>query len=77
MVEAGQSGIVQGGNEASIVVKDGQVTATSDYELFDDESMAVGDFEGVLETWRRELIRVREAERPEIPETYRRNPYPD
>jgi hypothetical protein len=72
MSEAGQSGLVQGGNAASVVIKDGQVIARSDYEMFDDEAMPVGDFEGVLEIWRRQVVRVREVERPLIPETYRR-----
>lgn len=77
MADGNASGLVQGGNAASILIRNGAVMATSDYELFEDESMPVGDFEAVLKAWRREIIRVRDAEGPIIPETYRRNPYPD
>ena len=77
MVDSGDGGIVQGGNAASILVRAGQVVAVSDYELFDDEVMTPAEFEAVLQEWRVEVLRVREAESPNIPETYRRVPYPD
>ena len=77
LVDTGRSGLVQGGNAASIVVRDGQVVAVSDYDMFDDETMELPDFEQVLTEWRDEVVRVRDLESPEIPETYRRNPYPD
>ena len=54
----------------------GQVRASSDYEMFDDEVMAVESFIEVLSIWRAEVLRVLELETPEIPDTYRRNPYP-
>lgn len=76
MVAAGESGPFQGGNTTTLSVVGGRVVATSDYDLFDEESMTVEDFEHVLSSWRVEVLRVRQAERPSIPETYRRVPYP-
>jgi hypothetical protein len=77
MIASGETGPFQGGNATTLALMDGRVVATSDYELFDDEAMEVEAFEEVLLAWRTEVLRVREAERPIIPETYRRNPYPD
>lgn len=76
MVAAAESGPFQGGNTTTLSVVGGRIVATSDYDLFDEESMPVDDFEQILSSWRVEVLRVREAERPSIPETYRRNPYP-
>ena len=76
MSAAGLTGSFQGGNTTSLALEGGQVRACSDYELFDDEAMPIEVFTEVLLAWRAEVLRVREVERPEIPETYRRNPYP-
>jgi hypothetical protein len=72
--EAGKDGPVQGGNATTLLRSGSQVVATSDYKLFDDESMPVDESLDILRHWRAEVIVVRESERPEIPETYRRNP---
>lgn len=69
-------GPFQGGNATTLVLDNGQVRASSDYEMFDDEVMAVESFIEVLSIWRAEVLRVLELETPEIPDTYRRNPYP-
>jgi hypothetical protein len=76
MVAAAESGPFQGGNTTTLSVVGGRVVASSDYDLFDEESMTVEDFEQVLSSWRAEVVRVWEADRPSIPETYRRVPYP-
>ena len=76
MSQLGESGPFQGGNEATLAVVDGKVVASSDYDLFDDEVMSIEAFERVLMAWRDEVQRVAATERPVIPETYRRNPYP-
>ncbi|WP_149203583.1 hypothetical protein [Actinotalea subterranea] len=76
MVTAGETGPFQGGNATALSVVEGQVVASSDYDMFDPEVMTVAAFEEVLQAWRDEVVRVRDKERPQIPETYRRNPYP-
>lgn len=75
--EDGNNGPVQGGNTTTLVLRGSEVVATSDYELFDDESMSVHDFLDILRQWRAEVISVKDRDRPQIPETYRRGPYPD
>jgi len=74
--ETGDDGPVQSGNATTLILSGSTVIATSDYELFDDESMSVDDFLDILNQWRGEVIAVRDSEHPQIPETYRRNPYP-
>lgn len=74
--ETGDDGPVQSGNTTTLILSGSMVIATSDYELFDDESMSVDEFLDILNQWRGELIAVRDSEHPQIPETYRRNPYP-
>jgi len=76
MKSAHLTGPFQGRNATTLVLDNGQVRACSDYETFDDEVMAVESFIEVLSLWRAEVVRVQESETPEIPETYRRNPYP-
>lgn len=76
MVNAGETGPIQGGNATTLSVVGGEVVASSDYDTFEPESMTVEAFEEVLRAWRDEVVRVRDEERPQIPETYRRNPYP-
>lgn len=76
MKSAHLTGPFQGGNATTLVLDNGQVRACSDYETFEDEVMTVESFIEVLSLWRAEVVRVRESETPEIPETYRRNPYP-
>ena len=75
MLERGESGVIQGGNSTTLLLRDGKVVARSDYELFDEEQMDPVDFSHVLAEWRAEIIRVRDGEAPVIAETYRRNPY--
>jgi hypothetical protein len=75
--EDGADGPIQGGNAASLLLRGSRVVATSDYELFDDESMPVAEFLDILRQWRAEVIAVRDSERPQISETYRRNPCPN
>lgn len=77
MHEDHRDGPVQGGNATTLLVSGSRVIATSDYELFDDEEMSVDAFLDVLRQWRAEVIGVRDREQPQIPETYRRNPYPN
>lgn len=77
MLERGESGVIQGGNAATLLLQGGMIVATSDYELFDDEEMAPSEFRRVLAEWRAEVTRVRDSESPVIEETYRRVPYPD
>jgi hypothetical protein len=74
--ETGDDGPVQSGNATTLMLSGSMVIATSDYELFDDESMSVDEFLDILNQWRGEVIAVRDSEHPQIPETYRRNPYP-
>jgi len=76
MKSAHLTGPFQGGNATTLVLDNGQVRACSDYETFEDEVMTVESFIEVMSLWRAEVVRVRESETPEIPETYRRNPYP-
>ena len=64
-------------NATTLVLSGSQVLAKSDYELFDDESMPVVNFLDILRRWRAEVVAVRDSERPQIPETYRRKPYPN
>lgn len=74
--ESGVGGAVQSGNATTLSLRGSQVIARSDYDLSDDECMPVEDFFDVLRAWRSEILKVRQTERPQIPETYRRNPYP-
>jgi hypothetical protein len=67
---------VQGGNATTLILRGSDVIAASDYELFDDERMPVDDFLGVLLAWRSEVLDVRDTQHHQIPQTYRRNPYP-
>jgi hypothetical protein len=76
MVTAGEIGPLQGGNATTLSVVEGQVVASSDYDMFDPEAMTIAAFGEVLRAWRYEVVRVRDEERTRIPETYRRNPYP-
>jgi hypothetical protein len=76
MISTGESGSLQGGNATRLAVAGGQVVASSDYEAFDDEVLPAQDFERVLRAWRNEVVRVRSAEEPFIPDTYR-HPYSD
>jgi SAM-dependent methyltransferase len=75
--ERGDDGMVQGGNATTLIPQGSDVVAASDYELFDDECMPVNDFLDVLLAWRSEVLKVRDAEHLQIPQTYRRNPYPE
>ena len=77
MHEAHVGGPVQSGNATTLLVSGSRAIATSDYELFDDEEMSVDTFLDLLRQWRAEIIVVRDREQPQIPETYRRNPYPN
>lgn len=76
MITSGRSGPFQGGNAATLSLVDGQVEASSDYELFDSTQLPIATFEAILLAWRAEVVRVRDTEAPPIPETYRRAPYP-
>jgi hypothetical protein len=73
--ERQDDGAIQGGNATTLVLNGSRVIASSDYDLFEDESMSVDNFLDVLRQWRSEVIRVRDEEQPQIPGTYRRNPY--
>jgi hypothetical protein len=74
--ERDEDGIVQGGNATTLLLHGSNVIAASDYDLFDDVHMPIKDFLTVLIAWRSEVLEVRDAEHPQIPQTYRRNPYP-
>jgi hypothetical protein len=77
LLQQGHSGVIQGGNATTLLVRDSKIVATSDYELFDDEQMDPKAFHEILAAWRDEVAHVRETESPVIEQTYRRVPYPD
>ncbi|HTF89300.1 MAG TPA: hypothetical protein VK843_12890 [Planctomycetota bacterium] len=64
----------QGGNSTSFRLEGSTVRASSDYELFDDETMPVEQFRSLLVAWRVEVERLRSIEPIVVSETYRRNP---
>lgn len=67
---------VTGGNSSRIVRSETGVRARSDYEMFEDEEMAVDDFVRLLRAWRREVTERIDASDPARPQhaPYQRNP---
>ncbi|HQY97301.1 MAG TPA: hypothetical protein PLU83_09975 [Phycicoccus sp.] len=74
--EDGNEGPVQSGNTTTLLLRGSNAIAASGDELFDDESMPVDEFLAILHKWRAKVISVRESERPQISQVYRRAPYP-
>jgi hypothetical protein len=74
---ARESGPVAGGNAYSIHASGNDVRAVFDYGDEDSyELMPADEFEDLLERWRQRVLDVQRHETREVPETYRRNPWP-
>ena len=74
---AHEDGMIASGNAYSILLSGDRVTAAFDYGDEDTfEAMPIEDFVDLLERWRQRVIDVQPYETREVPETYRRNPWP-
>jgi hypothetical protein len=72
-------GVVASGNAYSISVSVPNDDVTARFEYGDpgtQESMTVEEFVAVLNGWRMAVIDAQRVEQREVPETYRRNPWP-
>ena len=70
-------GRIASGNAYGIVFSSAGISAVFDYGDEDTtETMDLGDFTDLLERWRARVIEVQQHEEREVPETYRRNPWP-
>jgi hypothetical protein len=68
---------IASGNAYSILVSGEQAIAVFDYGDDDTrESMPLDDFVRLLEDWRERVTEIQRTETREVPETYRRNPWP-
>jgi hypothetical protein len=73
----GEHGRIASGNAYSIRGSDDLVTAVFDYGDDDSiETMPVDEFIGLLKRWGTRVRQVQKDETREVPETYRRKPWP-
>ena len=71
-----EEGLVARGNAYSIVFSSDGVSAVFDYGEDERETMPADDFDDLLQRWRARVREVQRYERREVPDTYRRNPWP-
>lgn len=76
--EGNEQGRVAGGNAYGIVLSLRGVSAVFDYGEDEEpaETMPTDEFIQLLERWRAAVLEVQQREQREVPETYRRNPWP-
>ena len=77
MRQSNESGPIAGGNAYSLVLDGNEVLAVFDYGDEDSvERLPADDVDELLASWRTRVVETQLHERREVPETYRRNPWP-
>ena len=77
MRQSNEAGPIAGGNAYSLVLAENEVLAVFDYGDQDSvERLPADEIDQLLAAWRAYVVETQLHERREVPETYRRNPWP-